>query len=88
MDLKKPDFKDYKKGTINLGTILYNREILRKFKLNIEDLKRHMLIYGQTGTGKTTFLNNFLHHFVKLYPNIHFILFEFKGEYGELMKDV
>ncbi len=88
LDLKKPDFKDYKKGTINLGTILYNREILRKFKLNIEDLKRHMLIYGQTGTGKTTFLNNFLHHFVKLYPNIHFILFEFKGEYGELMKDV
>jgi len=88
LGLKKPDFKDYKKGTIKLGTILYNQEILKRFKLNIEDLKRHMLIYGQTGTGKTTFLNNFLHHFVKLYPNIHFILFEFKGEYGELMKDV
>jgi len=88
LDLKKPDFKDYNKGTINLGTIFYNREILRKFKLNIEDLKRHVLIYGQTGTGKTTFLNNFLHHFEKLYPNINFILFEFKGEYGELMKDV
>jgi nucleoside-triphosphatase THEP1 len=88
LDLIKPDFKDYNKGTINLGTVFYKREILRKFKLNIEDLKRHILIYGQTGTGKTTFLNNFLHHFEKLYPNINFILFEFKGEYGELMKDV
>ena len=88
LGLKKPNFKDYKKGAINLGTILYNREILRKFKLNIEDLKRHIIIYGQTGTGKTTFLNNFLHHFEKSYPNIHFILFEFKGEYGELMKDM
>jgi len=88
LSLKKPDFKDYKNGEINLGTILYNQEILRKFKLNIEDLKRHIIIYGQTGTGKTTFLNNFLHHFVKLYPNIPFILFEFEGEYGELMKDI
>ncbi|QEE14850.1 ATP-binding protein [Promethearchaeum syntrophicum] len=88
LNLKKPDFKDYKNGEINLGTILYNREILRQFKLNIEDLKRHIIIYGQTGTGKTTFLNNFLHHFEKIYPNIHFILFEFKGEYGDLMKDI
>ena len=88
LDLKKPNFKDYKKGTINLGRILHNQEIFRKFKLNIEDLKRHMIIYGQTGTGKTTFLNNFLHQFEKLYPNIPFILFEFKGEYKDLMKDV
>ena len=88
LKLKKPDFKDYKKGTINLGRILHNQEIYRKFKLNIEDLKRHILIYGQTGTGKTTFLNNFLHQFEKLYPGIPFILFEFKGEYKDLMKDV
>ncbi len=88
IELEKPDFKNYSKGTINLGTIFYNREILKKFKLNIEDLKRHIIIYGQTGTGKTTLLNNFLHQFEKKYPNIPFILFEFKGEYKELMKDV
>ncbi len=88
LGLKKPDFKDYKRGSIKLGTIFYNREDLKKFRLNIEDLKRHILIYGQTGTGKTTLLNNFLHQFEKLYPNIPFILFEFKGEYKELMKDV
>ena len=73
LELKKPDFKDYKKGTIYLGHILHNQEIFRKFKLNIEDLKRHMIIYGQTGTGKTTFLNNFLHQFENFYPSIPFI---------------
>ncbi|MHA1718292.1 MAG: ATP-binding protein [Promethearchaeota archaeon] len=88
MQLEKPDFKDYKNGTLKLGTIFHNQEMFKIFKLNIEDLKRHILIYGQTGTGKTTFLKNFLHNFEKLYPNIPFILFEFKGEYKELMKDV
>ena len=36
---------------------------------------KDILASAQTGTGKTTFLNNFLHHFVKLYPNrLHFSL--------------
>ncbi len=82
--LKKPNKSDFEQGTIKLGTIFHDKKLYRRFFLNKEDLKRHTLIYGQTGTGKTSFLKNFLIHFKHQNPSLPVLLFEFKGEYTDL----
>ncbi|XEO77911.1 hypothetical protein WKT22_02947 [Candidatus Lokiarchaeum ossiferum] len=86
--LKKPELKSYPRGKVRIGTIFHEQKILKKFKLNIEDIKRHIIIYGQTGTGKTWFLKNFLYQFSKNFPEIPFMLFEFKGEYSDLSSTI
>ena len=86
LNLKKPELKYFRKDGIKIGSIFHENNVLKRFKINIEDIKRHVIIYGQTGTGKTWFLRNFLFQFSKKYPDIHFILFEFKGEYLDLHK--
>jgi len=68
------DKKKIRGGNIKLGTVFQEGKAFRKFKLQINDLQRHMLIYGQTGTGKTNFVKHFLKTFQKSYPDIPFIL--------------
>jgi uncharacterized protein DUF87 len=84
ISLKEVNFSKHRNGNIKLGTIFNNKQIVGTFKLGIEDIKRHILIYGQTGTGKTTFIKNLLYNFSRKYPKIPFILFEFKEEYNDL----
>ncbi len=84
INLKKPDLKKKNNGKINIGTIFHQKKYFKSFNLNLEDIKRHMIIYGQTGTGKTSFLKNLLMNLNKKYPKIPFLLFEFKGEYNDL----
>lgn len=89
--LKKLSSNHFNVGKVYLGKILSNQNIFGNFNLDIEDLKRHIIIYGQTGTGKTTFVKNLLINLSAKYPDIKFILFEFKGEYNdmtELNKDI
>ena len=86
--LEMPISNDFKKGEIYLGKILYDQKIFCDFHLNLEDLKRHILIYGQTGTGKTSFVKTLLINLNRLYPKIKFILFEFKGEYDNLKRNI
>ena len=82
--LKKPNRKDFGKRDMELGTIYANKKIFESFFFNINDLKRHTLIYGQTGTGKTTFVKRLLFQFKRKHPHIPLLLFEFKGEYLDL----
>ncbi|MHA1584684.1 MAG: helicase HerA domain-containing protein, partial [Promethearchaeota archaeon] len=56
--------------------------------MKIADLQRHMLVYGQTGTGKTNFIQKLLIELNKKYPSIPFIIFEFKGEYNKLQNKI
>ena len=86
--LPKIEKRKIRSGDIKLGTIFQERKAMKGFKLQINDLQRHMLIYGQTGTGKTNFVKHFLKTFTKSYPDIPFILFEFKGEYQDLVEDI
>ncbi|MCF2138987.1 MAG: DUF87 domain-containing protein [Candidatus Lokiarchaeota archaeon] len=79
---KKPKRK--RRKSIPLGVIIYKNHYLQKFSLDIEELKRHILIYGQTGTGKTSFIMYFLKKISKKLKTIPFTLFEFKGEYTQL----
>ncbi|WP_457556903.1 ATP-binding protein [Candidatus Harpocratesius sp.] len=76
--------KRKRKKSIPLGIIIYKNHYLQKLSLDIEELKRHILIYGQTGTGKTSFIMYFLKEVIKKLKPIPFTLFEFKGEYAKL----
>lgn len=86
--LKKPKKKDFGKGSLPIGTIFHDKQIQHKFNLDQEDLKRHILIYGQTGTGKTSFVKHLLVQFKRQNPQIPLLLFEFKGEYCDLSENI
>ncbi|MHA2001570.1 MAG: helicase HerA domain-containing protein, partial [Promethearchaeota archaeon] len=83
---KRKNWRHSKK--ITLGTIIYKNRFLEKYAMTIEDIKRHTLIYGQTGTGKSSFLMYFLKQFSRLYSKTPFTLFEFKGEYELLNQHI
>lgn len=80
INLGRPSFSDTKKGSIRIGNVLKGNKKKNAFHLSINDLEKHMFICGATGTGKSTFLQNFLIDFKNHY-SIPFFLVEFKGEY-------
>lgn len=82
-----PSFSDTKKGSIRIGNVLKGNKKKSDFHLSINDLEKHMFICGATGTGKSTFLQNFLIAFKKHY-NFPFFLVEFKGEYHFLQNKI
>ncbi|MHA1601586.1 MAG: helicase HerA domain-containing protein, partial [Promethearchaeota archaeon] len=86
--LEKPNIKNIRGGILDLGTIFHNKKVFHSYKLKIADLQRHMLVYGQTGTGKTNFIQKLLIELNKKYPSIPFIIFEFKGEYNKLQNKI
>lgn len=88
LKLKPIDKMYFKQGNIVLGYHITSNMDYHLFKMKLEDIKRHILIYGQTGSGKTTFVKQFLLNFSEKYPQIKFILFEFKGEYLDLEKSI
>ena len=87
INLGRPSFSDTKKGSIRIGNVLKGNKKKNAFHLSINDLEKHMFICGATGTGKSTFLQNFLIDFKKHY-NIPFFLVEFKGEYHFLQNRI
>lgn len=84
----KPKRVRQKNKSLPIGAIIYKNYYFRKFFLNMEDIQRHILIYGQTGTGKTQFIMYFLSVFAKKWKNIPFTIFEFKGEYLSLVNHI
>lgn len=85
--LEYPNFAQSRKGKIKIGKLLYNNKTKGWYRLNIEDLKRHMFICGLTGSGKSNFLQFFLKNFYKKY-DVPFLLSEFKGEYIHLQETI
>ncbi len=87
VDLEEPSFLKSRKGTIKIGKVVKGKNKKHKFLISLKDLEKHMFICGATGTGKTTFLQNFLINFKKRFK-IPFMLVEFKGEYHFLQKKI
>ncbi len=71
-------------GDLNIGYQLYNGKPVKPFYLNLEDLKRHVLIVGPTGAGKTTLAKTIIAELLKLSkPPLIWVL-DFHGEYSFL----
>ncbi|MHA1336095.1 MAG: ATP-binding protein, partial [Promethearchaeota archaeon] len=78
--LEYPSFFTARRGTIELGKIIYKNRKKYGFYLSLDDLARHMFVTGITGAGKTNFVQYFLQNLKKKY-DIPFLLVEFKNEY-------
>ncbi|KKK42022.1 MAG: AAA-like domain protein [Candidatus Lokiarchaeum sp. GC14_75] len=87
VELEDPPFFKSRKGKIKVGKVMKGSNQKHNFFLSLKDLEKHMFICGATGTGKTTFLQNFLMNFKKHF-NIPFMLVEFKGEYHFLQRKI
>ncbi len=88
--LDYPSRAKSKKGTIKMGRVMRKNKALHEFYLDLKDLAQHVFITGTTGSGKSNFLQYFIHNLKKKH-DIPFLLAEFKGEYQffqRLMKDV
>jgi len=83
-----PSLNKSKKGTINLGNVIYNDKIKHDFLLSLDDLAQHMFVCGSTGSGKSNFMQHLLLNFSKKHNDIPFLITEFKGEYQFLQKKI
>ena len=88
MELYYPSMIKSKKGTINMGKIIYKDKVKHPFNLSMDDLAQHMFVCGSTGSGKSNFLQYFLLNISKNYNNLPFLITEFKGEYAFLQKEI
>ena len=80
-----PSKKHSKNGEIYIGRVVQNGKEKYGYHLKLKDLQQHMFITGITGSGKTTFMHNFLTQFTQKFQ-IPFLLAEFKGEYHFLQR--
>ena len=72
------------KNKLLLGRINSPKLIPRNFFLDLNDLRKHMYVCGLTGMGKSNFVQFFLIKFYEKFPQIPFLIIEFKGEYQQI----
>ena len=69
--------------SFTIGSVWPSKSI-KKFKINVNDCKRHIAIIGKTGSGKTTTAKRIISKLWELgYP---YLIFDYHNEYKELVK--
>lgn len=76
-----------KQGVINLGTIISTTTEDNAY-LYIDDVLRHVYVVGSTGSGKTTTVKRILYELLLQDHDITIIVFDWHGEYKDLIKSV
>jgi energy-coupling factor transporter ATP-binding protein EcfA2 len=72
--------------TIDLGWIVFNGSSIIPFRLDVDKFKKHMAVYGSTGSGKTTTVKHVLRGLAELkYP---FMVLDWHNEYGHLAEEL
>ncbi len=71
-------------GDIYAGQIEYLKKEICPLRLGLEDINRHMGIFGSTGSGKTTFALNIIRQLQN--RKIPFIIFDWETSYRHLIK--
>ena len=84
--LESPPDSVMKAGSLNIGKIINASGPSQDFLLGLEDLKRHVLISGTTGSGKSTFIQNLIGQILIHFPEIPILIIELKGEYTWMEK--
>lgn len=73
-------------GPLILGKVLYLDKEIFDTGITPKDLTMHMAVIGQTGFGKTRFIQKLLCELSKLRPDVGWVVFDWKGEYAGLIK--
>jgi hypothetical protein len=81
--LPPPDI-DICNGEIFAGQIEYLKKPLNPFYLTLQDINRHVGIFGSTGSGKTTFALNLIKQLHD--QKMPFIIFDWETSYRHLIK--
>ena len=80
--LLQPPAPDQCAGEFSLGQVMYDdKELEREFGLSREDFTKHILVCGESGSGKTTFIRHMLKQLIGKVP---FCVFDFKRDYRGL----
>ncbi|MBO3841038.1 MAG: ATP-binding protein [Candidatus Brockarchaeota archaeon] len=74
------------KETIDLGSIVFNGSSIMPLRLEADKFKKHMAVYGSTGSGKTTTVKHVLRKLAGLgYP---FMVLDWHNEYRPLAEEL
>jgi len=84
------DFQPSAEPSLTLGSIIMRgEEIANKYSIPINDLTRHVAVFGVTGSGKTTTVLSMLYQLRNSHPSIPFMVIEpAKTEYRALLGDI
>jgi len=77
----------FARGDIHIGYQLKNGIEVLPFFLSLEDLRRHMIIIGPSGHGKTTLAKIIIKELKKKFPKIKIWIIDFHGEYTHLINE-
>ena len=83
--LPPPD-KNICNGDIYTGEVEYLKKQINPFYLKLQDINRHMGIFGSTGSGKTTFALNLIKQLHS--KKIPFLIFDWETSYRHLVKQI
>lgn len=75
-------------GPLILGKVLYLDKEVFETGIQPKDLTMHMTVIGQTGFGKTRYIQRVLCELAKLKPEVGWVIFDWKGEYAGLIKKI
>ena len=73
-----------KQSEITLFNAMKGKRVLYPVGINLEHLTTHMTVAGQTGKGKTRFVANLINQ-IQQHPRVGITIFDWKGEYSEIM---
>jgi len=78
-----PPPRDLAKGDLTLAKVQYADKELYAFSLRQKELPMHVLIVGDTGSGKTNALFTLISNFIS--QKIPFLIFDWKREFRKLL---
>lgn len=76
-------YRTAEEGVIDVGRF---RDFDLANELNVDALNEHMFVCGMTGSGKTTFVLNFLKSILDNFHRPHVVVFDTKGDYKIMEK--
>ncbi|MEM2941073.1 MAG: ATP-binding protein [Thermoproteota archaeon] len=74
------------RGIVNLGVIVFNGSKIFPLQLEEDKFKKHVAVYGSTGSGKTTTVKHILKELARL--GYSFIVLDWHNEYRHLAEEL
>jgi len=79
---------EFNQNKIPIGEVLYQDLPLFPAYIDIEELRLNIFITGLIGMGKTEASKNILINLSKSYPNVNWMVLEWKGDYNNLIHQI